>query len=29
MRGWVVRDATGDRSKAAAELAALIGELLR
>lgn len=29
MRGWVVRDATGDRSKAAAELAALIAELLR
>lgn len=29
MRGWVVRDATGDRAKAAGELAALIEDLLR
>ncbi|WP_017587840.1 hypothetical protein [Nocardiopsis ganjiahuensis] len=29
MRGWVVRDATGDRSEAAGELAALMGGLLR
>lgn len=29
MRGWAVRDATGDRTKAAGELAALIDELIR
>jgi hypothetical protein len=29
MRGWAVRDATGDQAKAPAELAALVGELLR
>ncbi len=29
MRGWMVRDATGDRARADAELATLIGELVR
>ena len=29
MRGWVVRDATGDRTRAADELAALVDDLLR